>query len=375
MHPPISVAPSFLFFPSAIPLFNLLSSALALLNYLSKAILFIGIMETHPLNVQEYTIGWLCALSIELAAAQLLLDKTHGDLPCDPNDNTQYTLGSIRNHNIVIGCLSAGQLGIGSAATVATRMSAKFPNLRFSLMVGVGGGVPGNKDVRLGDIVVSQPANGYGGVVQYRFGKWDLGGFVPIGFLNTPPQSLLQALVNLQARHIKENSSVSPYLAIFENRANFRRPESEDILFIATSNHIKDEETCEKCNKSKKKDRESREHNNPVIHYGTIASGDCVMKNGEERDLVSSKFGGVLCFEMEAAGLMNDWPCLVIRGICDYADSHKNKEWQPYAAGVAAAFAKELLVGISPARVSAMRTVDETTIYVCFLSKRPKFEP
>ena len=46
---------------------------------------------------------------------------------------------------------------------------------------------------------------------------------------------------------------------------------------------------------------------------------------------------------MEAAGLMNDFPCLVIWGICDYADSHKNKRWQNYAVATAAVYAKELL--------------------------------
>ena len=48
----------------------------------------------------------------------------------------------------------------------------------------------------------------------------------------------------------------------------------------------------------------------------------------------------MLCFKMEAAGLMDDFPCLVVRGICDYADSHKNKQWQGYAAATAAAYAK-----------------------------------
>lgn len=50
------------------------------------------------------------------------------------------------------------------------------------------------------------------------------------------------------------------------------------------------------------------------------------------------------CVEMEAAGLMNNYPCVVVRGICDYADSHKNKDWQGYAAAVAVAYAKELLL-------------------------------
>ena len=72
-----------------------------------------------------------------------------------------------------------------------------------------------------------------------------------------------------------------------------------------------------------------------------------------------AELGGVLCFEMEAAGLMNSFPCLVVRGICDYADSHKNKRWQGYAAGAAAAYAKEVLSVIPPAEVADTHTVDE----------------
>lgn len=89
--------------------------------------------------------------------------------------------------------------------------------------------------------------------------------------------------------------------------------------------------------------RTPRVRDEVVIHYGTIASGNQVMKDGITRDVLSAKLGGVLCFEMEAAGLMNYLPSLVVRGICDYADSHKNKKWQPFAAAAAAACAKEVL--------------------------------
>jgi nucleoside phosphorylase len=95
------------------------------------------------------------------------------------------------------------------------------------------------------------------------------------------------------------------------------------------------------------------------LTYGTIALGNQVMRDAAQRDKVSSELGGVLCFEMEAAGLMNSFPCLVIRGICDYADSHKNKRWQPYAAAVAAEYAKESLSVIPPAEVTKSLTVDE----------------
>jgi nucleoside phosphorylase len=56
---------------------------------------------------------------------------------------------------------------------------------------------------------------------------------------------------------------------------------------------------------------------------------------------------------------MNDFPCLVVRGICDYSDSHKNKEWQEYAAIAAAAYTKDLLYRIPPSRVEDERRISE----------------
>ncbi|KAJ5617246.1 hypothetical protein N7537_002360 [Penicillium hordei] len=88
--------------------------------------------------------------------------------------------------------------------------------------------------------------------------------------------------------------------------------------------------------------RGDREDSDPQPHYGIIASGNKVIKDGRTREQIRSETGA-LCFEMEAAGLMLDFPCVVIRGICDYADSHKNKEWLGYAALAAAAYTKELL--------------------------------
>lgn len=99
--------------------------------------------------------------------------------------------------------------------------------------------------------------------------------------------------------------------------------------------------------------RPPRSNNHPVVHYGLIASGNQVMKHAPTRDALAKELG-VLCFEMEASGLMDNFPCLVIRGICDYADSHKNKQWQKYAAATAAACAKELLCLVHPSWSSHM---------------------
>jgi nucleoside phosphorylase len=118
-----------------------------------------------------------------------------------------------------------------------------------------------------------------------------------------------------------------------------------DILFQPAYDHIRGL-TCNACSKRMSIRRSPRGSHDPVIHYGIIASGNQVIKDGITRDRLSEELGGVLCFKIEAAGLMNHLSCLVIRGICDYANSHKNKAWQLFAAAAAAACAKELLLNI-----------------------------
>ncbi|KAF5865336.1 hypothetical protein ETB97_004547 [Aspergillus alliaceus] len=312
------------------------------------------------LSHHDYTVGWVCALPNELTAAQEMLDEEHQDPPPNHNDTNMYTLGSIRAHNVVLACLPAGQTGTNSAAAVAMQMKTTFPAIRFGLMVGVGGGVPGKEgEIRLGDVVVSQPGNGHGGVVQYDFGKSTPGGFKRTGFLNAPPTILLAAVTKLQSNLDRGRSSLSPHLSKLGNLPKFSRDQAgSDVLFEAEYNHG-GEDSCVSCTTGKMIQRNERANNTPMIHYGTIASGNQVMRDGVERDKISSEFGGVLCFEMKAAGLMNTFPCLVICGICDYADSHKNRRWQPYAAGTAAAYTKELLGVIPAADVVNTKTVDE----------------
>ncbi|KAH8651628.1 nucleoside phosphorylase domain-containing protein [Tricladium varicosporioides] len=316
-----------------------------------------------PYRAEDYTVGWICALPVELAASVELLDEEHPRLPQDAKDSNSYTFGSIGEHNIVIGCLPFGQMGLVSAAGVAMQMKSRFRSIRFGLMVGIGGGVPSESaDIRLGDVVVSLPSGQYGGVVQYDLGKTLTGGHnIRTGSLNAPPQILLTALAGVEAAILREKFDLGECLSSLGARlSKFAYPQTlQDHLYKSTYAHLKGA-TCAKCSEDQLEERDERENTDVAIHYGTIASGNQVMKDGIERDRLSSELGGVLCFEMEAAGLMNNFPCLVIRGICDYADSHKNKGWQPYAAATAAAFAKRLL-GLIPATEVVMEpTIEET---------------
>ncbi|RYP72598.1 hypothetical protein DL771_004093 [Monosporascus sp. 5C6A] len=290
----------------------------------------------------DYKIGWVCALPVELAAAEALLDETHDALPSDASDTNTYTFGRIHQHNIVIACLPRGRYGTNNAANVAAHMHRSFPCLRVQLMVGIGGGVPMNGDLRLGDVVIGET------VVQHDLGKIVRDGrFEPVGRPYEPPRELMTAVTNMEAKLERNPSQLHTALAEMLRRhphmtayANSSR--LQDCLYDSSYDHVGSNNTCDGCDSSKRLIRPCRIDGSPRIHYGAIASGNQVIKDAQTRDLLAQRLN-ILCVEMEAAGLMHTLPCLVIRGICDYADSHKQKQWQPYAAATAAACAKELL--------------------------------
>ncbi|KAK5214632.1 hypothetical protein LTR72_012213, partial [Exophiala xenobiotica] len=242
-------------------------------------------------------------------------------------------------------------------------------------MVGIGGGIPNSDkgvDIRLGDVVVSQPDGTHGGVVQFDLGKNGGGGkFERKGVLRPPPTVLLAALSNIQSRHQMYGNQISDTVSAMIQRwprlakAGYVHPGSgKDALYCGNIEghevgyEVGHEEShgCTQCQDGVV-DREPREDTSPEVHYGVIVSGNQLMKNAVVRDQLGRELGAK-CIEMEAAGLMNDFPCIVIRGICDYADSHKNDVWQEYAAATAAGFATELLATVRPTEV---RTVTEAT--------------
>ncbi|PSN59028.1 purine and uridine phosphorylase [Corynespora cassiicola Philippines] len=327
---------------------------------------------SHP-KKRHYTVGWICAITTEYVAAQAFLDATH-ELPdsASVNDNNSYTLGEMGKHNVVIAVLPKGVYGTTSAANVARDMLRTFPNIRIGLMVGIGGGAPSSKhDIRLGDIVVSTPYNKEGGVFQYDFGKTVEGKeFQVTGHLNQPPMVLATAVGDLEAKYELHGHQLEEAINdVLEKtprlKKKYKRPDPDtDRLYLSGMLHLADDEaTCaEFCGGDPSKlvlrNARTEEDDNPAVHYGIVASANQLMKNAVLRDKFA-KENGVLCFEMEAAGLMNHFPCLVIRGICDYSDTHKNKDWQGYAAMTAAAYAKDLLNRIPVNKIEAERRISD----------------
>ncbi|KAI8624059.1 hypothetical protein F5Y19DRAFT_337792 [Xylariaceae sp. FL1651] len=334
-------------------------------------------IASQPRTYNDYTVGWVCALPKEQTAAIAMLDQRHPKLPKPANDPNTYTLGSIGDHNIVITCLPSGKYANVPATAVAIHMVHAFPSIKFGLMVGIGGGIP--PKVRLGDVVVGIPMGQHPGVVQWDLGKQERGGFTRTGSLNNPPLLLLSAISELRTQHGLEESKMQSYLSEMVAKypklaSTYLRSEFlQDVLFKPTYDHNEtipeptdslsdngmgmeeEEDSCRYCDRTQVVPRKPRDMR---VHYGLIASGNSVIKNATFRDALRRNLGkDVLCVEMEAAGLMDNFPCLVIRGICDYADSHKNKIWQEHAAAVAAAFAKELLGYIQPSDVDREKAV------------------
>jgi nucleoside phosphorylase len=315
----------------------------------------LSIADSTKSSRDGYTVGLICALPLELAAAQITLDEVHPNLPQHPNDYNTYTLGKIGDHNVVVACLPSGEYGTTSTARVSEQMLLSFSSIRFGLLLGIAGGAPSKKnDIRLGDVVISIPTSSFGGVVPYDWGKTiQKGRFIRTGTRNKPPQILLTAVSKLRAEHLSHPSRIPEILSELTRQSPFMRefayPSAHhDELFEAQYEHMDANDTCDNCDRSRLVARPPRDGSDHMLHYGLIASGNQVMKHGHTREILSRELG-ILCFEMEAAGLMDNFPCLVIRGICDYADSHKNKEWQKYAAATAAAFAKELLCYVAVA--------------------------
>ncbi len=318
-------------------------------------------MQVPSSQFDEYTVGLIIANPLEMAAVRAMMDDCHGrPADKDPTDTNSYFLGRIGEHNVVAASLPAGSPGTVSAAVVAAQMLSTFKKIRFGLAIGVGSGVPdANHDIRLGDVVVSTPVDGTGGVVQFDFKMAATNSlFVPTGVLNKPPMVLMTAVTDLQAEHIVHGTQIGRLLAeAAEANPRLKQhvmkpPDDEDCLFEAQAAHSEGAASCTQCDRGMLIERPEHGPDSPSVHYGLIASGS-QMRDARMRDKLRSQHR-VLCIESEAAGLMDNFSCIVIRGICDYADAHHNNKWKPYAAFTAAAYGKELL-SIIPA-IAVQRT-------------------
>ncbi|BCS19483.1 uncharacterized protein APUU_12311A [Aspergillus puulaauensis] len=338
----------------------------------------------RPRSRDEFETAIICALALEFDAVEALFDEaydgfgasSYGKQPGDPN---WYRTGRIGPHNVVLTCLPG--MGKARAASVASNLQVSFPGVSLGLLVGICGAVPfpsEHTEVILGDVIVSDK------VVEYDFGKQYPDGFrrnrvvkETLGGPNRMIRSFLSGLKTrkmhgeLQEQTWKYQQSVRSqqdgrwqYPGTSQDQlfpADYRHKhyhQHPDAFCLCADCHYSSDPVCEKalelsCRKLGcmgsllQRNRLTADSPKPCVFFGSIASADTVMKSGEHRDNIAATHK-VIGFEMEGAGIWDSLPCVIIKGVCDYADSHKNKIWQTYAAATAASCAKAFVICWTP---------------------------
>ncbi|KAF2231522.1 hypothetical protein EV356DRAFT_490220 [Viridothelium virens] len=308
------------------------------------------------LDPMLYTVAWLAPLEIEAQAALHMLDSKHeGWFALGRGDDYVFEAGEVCGHNVIIATLPAGEeYGNSSAAALASQVKRFFPNLWFSLLVGVAAGLPNltldpPRDIRLGDVLVSLPISDSTGIIAYELGKEtgkDTLELLHSGHILARTETVVRSAIGSIKKAPDDTNTFLPHYEKIKRKKHtggtFIDPgQDRDKLYEINDNG--DEHVIQ---------RELRPPSRRVqVWYGPIGSGDKLIKNAQKRNELRDKYG-FIGLEMEAAGTINRIPVGVIRGVCDYADKHKNKEWQPFAAAMAAAYAKAILFRVRPKEFS-----------------------
>jgi nucleoside phosphorylase len=305
------------------------------------------------LNPHLYTVAWIAPLEIEAQAALHMLDNKHqGRFSLSRGDDYVFQAGEMCGHNVIIATLPAGQeYGNASAAALASQVRKFFPNLWFGLLVGVATGLPNlsrnpRRDIRLGDVLVGLATGESAGLIAYELGKeTGADGFqlLRCGHVLATTETIVRSAIG--SIKLMAPNDIDRFLPYYdkmkhEYHANgtFNDPgQDQDQLYQS------DEHGIERLVGRDRRPDSKRTR----VWYGPIGSGDKLMKNARKRDELRDKYD-IIGLEKEAAGTIGRIPVGVIRGVCDYGDEHENEEWQPYAAAMAAAYAKAVLSEIRP---------------------------
>lgn len=324
---------------------------------------------SRPQPLLAFEVAIICALCEEYDAVEAVLDETYdsdtyykGD-----NDPNRYTCGRIGTLNVVITLLPG--MGKEHAASGSASFRTSFPEIKLCLLVGVCAGSARNeqdKPILLGDVIISTS------IVQSDFGRQGRDGIVRkdtiddnFGRPSKEIRALLQILQTRKAGKALRTNTIDALTTLLQDEAEWEYPGREcDVLFREDYDHKHyaargckaccrtgaceevGKVSCEiaKCDPRKAMEREiNRDDEYPLIHFGAFSSADQVIRSSKHRDAMNAA-DGVIGFEMEGAGVWDNFPTVIIKGVCDYADSHKNKKFQRYAAAAAAACSKAFLV-------------------------------
>ncbi|KAK1236968.1 hypothetical protein MKX08_007916 [Trichoderma sp. CBMAI-0020] len=363
-------------------------------------------MATPPVSRDEFEVALVCSLPLEYDAVSLLFDQfwdENGDQYGRAiGDLNTYTTGRFGNFDVVLVLLP--NTGKVSAASATASLRSSYPGLRLVILTGICGAVPSSDagdEIFLGDVIISKT------VVQYDYGRQYPDNFLAkdttedsLGRPDRNIRSLVAVLETARERGRIEERAAVLLEQIQDLAAKKARRRTADIyqypgaasdrLFKADyrhKHHSSPQCLCEKCheysdpvceesrniacdilgcdekhvirrrrletNRILEQEGRSKEAQAPSVFIGRFGSGDKTLQSGEYRDWTARRYG-VLAFETDGAGAWDELPCIIVKGVCNYADSHVNSRWQNFAAATAASVAKSLVERYTKTDKSAM---------------------
>lgn len=356
---------------------------------------------SQPTSRDEFEIAIVCTRALEYDAVCLLLDG-FWDIDGDPfgrarGDLNTYTTGYMGRYNIVVVLLCNS--GKATAAGTAASLRSSYPCIKLLLLTGICEGVPdaNGEELLLGDVVISET------VIQYDFNspfnhtlkrrntledrQGRANNNIRNFIANFKTEMGLRRLVEKATLHLEQIQSLVSEAKYRQRHkgATYMYPGFEtDILFESTHCHRHynssqcvcadynpEEDLHAVCDEARNLDCEQtgcglgtlkhrdRLHQKsllekggnlkaaqiPSIFFGRFGSGDMAFNSGVHRDSLA-KTHGIIAFEMEGAGIWDELPCIIVKGVSDYGDGHKTRkwaEWQNFAAATSASVARALI--------------------------------
>ncbi|KAL4739890.1 hypothetical protein BDV11DRAFT_169664 [Aspergillus similis] len=309
----------------------------------------------RPSSRADFRIAILCPHLRDAEVVKPLFDHLydiayHAELIKVPTDPNLYTLGRIGVYDTVLVHIPGAGKVIAANATAHIKLS--YPKIELAFLIGACQGVPfiadcqserGRTDIYLGDVIIGT------GVVQYDLGKHKPRGLVRKDTfeanLGRPSQEIRSLLSKIMAWKDELRYRQRKYLATIQESVEAPCPgANRDILYSQDYKHALKICQCTsgQCTHEPLVARRREFAASPVVHFGLLASGDRHMTSSKLRDNIARR-EGVLGFETEGAGVWDNLPCILVKGVVDYADGHESKDWQCFAAANAAACMRAIL--------------------------------
>jgi nucleoside phosphorylase len=323
------------------------------------------------LTTGDFDVGVICALSFEGAAVEAVFDELYKDVPGLPEEVSwgrityQLSLGRVGKKYVVLIWLR--KIGTKEAGGARIALQHVYPEINIFFVVGICGGVPSagiGAEPVIGDVVIST------NILPHDIGKQIHGTFLLTEKPYMPTKS--QSFLSKHTSPLRKQKLEDRLLQVLEmarlttteegrSKISYQGVE-KDVLYVPDHHHKHNTLCCNEgscpeaqrstcvevgCDKSRVVKRmrlcDPKNPPKPIIHFGTVGSGNRVMKSGQERDHLARLYQ-IIAFEKEGAGVFDDGlDVYVIKGICDYADGHKNMGWQNYSAYAAAGAFKAFL--------------------------------